>query len=741
MDAAKLEALRLTLAERLKTPKKFDGQRATGRAKILLDRDVDYYRVASIAIESLRHFAKATSYCFALADQVAVSEKLELTWQEQFKLGCYLLHQMVLMELCAVSYSYLENYDCYVVLLSDKAPPKFREAATSEFPFPPWAGVRDGKGNFLTAKTAFKTPEWHFNGAPPQLGEERLWHPNVERNFLTEEWQRQSLTSGLFMQKPKEYQRKSIGAVEWIDAVNHVESNEYRINKEMLKLVDDLDRHLPDGLVPSSAVANPAIGSANYRQQNKRDLFEALKERSEELAEMDSFFQRCYVDYRGRIYLSRSIVNYQGDDMARSFIEFARGVELNDDGFDALLLHAANLYEQKGSIKERTEFARSNLKKWIAYADDALGTYEQWRVDEDGYALDDPLQFIRACMELRDATTSKRLIRRKGFITHLPVEADQSNSVVQHLAAMRTRDIDTEEQTEIARLSGLSDASDLYQEIAKTIRISARVTDKERRKLIKKMLVPYVYGAGAGSIAKQWKATGIQPINRWSKRQREEAVRRNLRTLLREVPVIGRFKRDVRQLVNDLRNSESVTLTTLHPPHLRDPQEFIDTPLRYSLPSGFVMELAPYQTRVKEERVARSRAEHLRTGKQGDAKIKAHEPISHLVDVGELRLKGMSAIIHSLDATVAQKVCAHAFFPIIPIHDAWACHANNAPKLRKLFSHEFTQMHQADIPWFVIRRDVTGDGLPVGILDYDEEQAAKRHDFYLEIESFDEKIS
>ena len=84
------------------------------------------------------------------------------------------------------------------------------------------------------------------------------------------------------------------------------------------------------------------------------------------------------------------------------------------------------------------------------------------------------------------------------------------------------------------------------------------------------MLVPYVYGAGAVSIAKQWKATGIQPINKWSKRQREEAVRRNLRALLREVPVIGRFKRDVRQLVSDLRDSENVTLTTLHPPHLRD---------------------------------------------------------------------------------------------------------------------------------------------------------------------------
>ncbi|MBT6201673.1 MAG: hypothetical protein HOI21_14225 [Bacteroidetes Order II. Incertae sedis bacterium] len=735
MDAAKLEALHRTLADRLEKPNEHDKQRKIGRAKILPDREVDFYRVATVVIGSLRHYAKATAYCFALADKVVVSEGLELTWREQFKLGAHLLHQMVLMELCTIQYSDLEDYECYVVLLSDKAPRKFNEAATSEHPFPQWKDIRDGRGNFLTAPKAYKIPDWNFTGAPPALDEKRLWHPSVEREFLTAESQGHSITKSLFFDRPKEYQNNPFGAASWIRAANHVESNEYRINKEMLKLVDELDRQLPDKLVA-------------IRNKDKRELFESLKERSEELAELDSFYQRCYFDYRGRMYLNRSIVNYQGDDMARSFIEFARGIKLNDEGFDALLLHAANLYEHKGSIKVRTEFARSNLKKWIAYADDALATYEQWRVDEDGVALDDPLQFIRACMELRDATTSKRLIRKKGFITHLPVEADQSNSVIQHLTSMRTADFDVDEQRQLARQSGLAAESDLYEQLAGTIRISEKIKDKERRKLIKKMLVPYVYGAGAPKIAKQWKQTGIQPIAYWSKTQRERAVEINLRRLEQAVPALRNFKRMTRELVRDLRRRPDVTETVVAPPNAITPEEirrmrrvYIDMPLRYSLPSGFVMELAPYQKERKRERVARSRKEHYKTGKQGAAQIVAHEPISHLVDVDGLRRKIMSAVIHSLDATVAQKVCAHAFFPIIPIHDAWSCHANNAPKLRKLFSHEFTFMHQADIPWFVIRRDVIGDGLPVGILDYDEEQAAQIHDLYLEIEGFEGKIS
>ena len=735
MDAAKLEALHRTLALYLEEPKKFRKQKKVSRAKILPDRGVDFYRVATVAIGSLRHYVKATAYCFTLADKVAVAEGLELAWWEQFQLGAHLLHQMVLMELCTIKYSDLEDYECYVVLLSDKAPHKFNEPATSEHPFPEWAGIRDGRGNFLTAPKAYKIPDWNFTGTPPALDEQRLWHPSVEREFLTAESQRQSIKTTLFFDRPKKYQRNPIGAASWVRAAHQVESNEYRINKEMLKLVDDLDRALPDKLVAT-------------RNKDKRELFESLKERSEELAELDSFYQRCYFDYRGRMYLNRSIVNYQGDDMVRSFIEFARGIELNDEGFDALLLHAANLYEHKGSIKERTEFARSNLKKWIAYADDALGTYEQWRVDEDDVALDDPLQFIRACMELRDATTSKRLIRKQGFITHLPVESDQSNSVIQHLTSMRTADFDVDEQRRLARQSGLTAESDLYEQLAETIRISRKINDKERRKLIKKMLVPYVYGAGVSKIAKQWKQTGIETIARWSKTQRERSVETNLRLLEQAVPALGNFKRITRELVRDLRRRPDVAETRVAPPNAITPEEiqrmsrvYIDTPLRFSLPSGFVMELAPYQKEKRRQRVARSRKEDDKTGSQGRAQLVAHEPISHLVDVDELRRKIMSAVVHSLDATVAQKVCAHAFFPVIPIHDAWSCHANNAPKLRKLFSHEFTQMHQADIPWFVIRRDVTGDGLPVGILDYDEEQAAKRHEFYLQIESFDEKIS
>ena len=739
MDAAKLKALHHILAHRLEVPKAYDKQRAVGRAKILLDRDVDFFRVAKVSIQALRHYAKATAFCFVLADRTTESEGLELSWHERFGLGSYLLHQMVLMELCTVSFSFLDQYNCLVVLLTDDPPPERGESATSEFRFPRWESANDRKGNFLTARTAFETPEWNFTGAAPKHEEERLWHPAVEGRFLTPEWQRHSITSPFV--RPKEYQRNPIGFATWVIAVNHVESNEYRINKDMLKLVDDLDNQLPDGYVAGSPVENPAVGSRNYRQQCMRDFFEALKKRAEVLAKMDSFYQRCYVDYRGRMYLSRSIVNYQGDDMARSFIEFARGVELNDEGFDALLLHAANLYECKGSIEERTEFARGKLKEWIAYANDALGTYNQWRVDEDGVALDDPLQFIRACVELRDGTTSKRLIRKKGFITHLPVETDQSNSVVQHLAALRTQEWDRDEQTDLARQSNLAAAGDLYEALARTIRISRNITDKERRKLIKKMLVPRVYGAGRVSIARQWKELGIPAISRLSKTQREARVVNAIRALERAVPAIQRFRRDARRLIRDLRNRDDVTKITLIDPKTQQPKDYIDKPLRYSLPSGFVVELAPYQTEPVQMRVAYSRKEHLKTGNQGDAKIGAHERISHLVDLEELNLKVMSAIIHSLDATVAQKVCAHASFPTIPIHDAWSCHANNAAKLRHLFKREFTLMHQAEIPWFVIRRDVVGDGLPVGILGYDPAQEAQLDEFYLEIGDFDGSIS
>ena len=741
MDAAKLEAHRYELADRLACPSNHDGQRANDRANILIDAEVDFYRVASIAIDSLYSHARATAFCFQLSQKITESENLELNFYRQFALGTWVLHQMVLMELCRLEYSSLELFKCLVILLPNDEVQIRNEPSTSEFPFPPWTSEEDKYGNHLTTRESYPTPEWMFTGAAPTQGEERLWHFNVERDFLTPEWQRHSITSPWLMKKPKEYQ-DSGGTVKWIQAINKIESNEYRINKDLLVLIHYLDEKLPDGLVFKEPAKNPSRGSKACKRKSKRRLFDSLLKRADELVQLESFYQRCFVDYRGRVYLNRSLLNFQGDDAARSLIEFSQGVELNKEGFDSLLLHAANLYGCKDSPAERIKLGREKLAAWVAYANDSRGTYKQWMVDDDGDPLDDPLQFIRACMELRNATTPSRLTRKKGFVTHLPVEVDQSNSVIQHLAAMRRHDWSKDSALALANKSNLTRRGDFYTELAKRIQIRKGLTEKQTRKLIKTMVVSKTYGSGPDPIAEQWRELGIPSISKLSKTRRKALAVAAIRALEVEVPELRAFYRDIHGLFDTLHRQQPFVGTDRRGNPIR-----AVPPVRWSLPNGFVMQLTPHLTCKSTQRVAHSKAQHEKSGWHGYAKLTARRYLERL-NIVVIKKSLMTSVIHSLDATVAHKICADAPFPIIAVHDAWACHANNIPKLRKLFVDTFTYVHEAELPWFQIQNDMLGTPIPtgrgetgIGIADFDPEFTEEIRDFYATIEDFPDSIS
>ena len=720
MDTAHLEAKRLELAHRLELPSDYDNQRASERSTLF--KDVNRYRVASIAIDGLHDHAKATAWCFQIAEQICEAEKWELSEYDKFRVGTFVLHQMVLMELCFLEFSVHRRYNCYVILIPRSLALGREETATKDCPFPHWTAPEDKYGNQLLAKPAYSTPDWMFTGAPPEEDEERLWHPSVKRQFLVADEARISI---LNLHSLKRYKQQLNGPVEWVRAINHIESNHYRISKDMLKLIHDLDETLPKGLVDRVKAKKPKSKKAK-KQKGKRDLFDALVKRADSLVKYDWLHQRCHLDYRGRIFLSRSLVNYQGDDVSRCLFEFADGVELNKDGHESLLLHAANLYEVKGPVKKRIKFARGKLKEWIEYASNPLENYGKWIVDDDGEALDDPLQFIRACMELRDATSPKRLIPKKGFITHLPVEVDQSNSVIQHLAALRRTDWSQEKQLNLARQSNLAAQADFYTGLAKHIRIKESLTDKQRRKLIKKMVVPRTYGAGAKKIEPQWDELGIEVISKLTTEERIALIKEGIDILEKKVPALKEFREDAHVLYEEL-------LQRAKAEGKRSP------PIRWSLPTGFVMELAPLMFDQWTQRVAHSKKQHYKSGWYGHLELKARM-YKDFINVGKIITAIQTAVIHSIDATVAHRICALADFPIIAVHDAWACHANNIPKLRKLFVDTFTFIHEAEIPWFVIRRDVLGEGLPVGLLNYDPDLAEQIRGFYAVIQEFPDSI-
>ena len=700
-----LNAKRLELALRLEHPSEYDNQKKSSRSDLFIGRN--YHRVATVALQQLSEHAKATAWCFDTAAAVCLAENWELTQRERFKVGTFLLHQMVLMELCELEFSDHANYKCYVIVIRHPALGR-EETSTSPTPFPPWTSEEDHDGNCLTAKPTYPPDDWQFTGAPPRwLGdrwEERFWHPKVDQRMRQGDFARVLINSlppandVPANERRKVYKQENVEKAQWLRAIEHVESNAYRINQDMLDLVQTLDNTLPKKLVPETKVKKPTAKKAK-RTKAKRRIFDAVMKRAVQLAEHERFYQRCFVDYRGRIFLSRSILNYQGDDLARSLIEFADGVELDKDGFEALLLHAANLAEFKGTVLQRQQYARRNLTKWIGYAKEPVKTYSKWSVDDNGEALDDPLLFIRACMELRDATTSTRHVLRKGFISHIPVEIDQSNSVVQHIALMQNDAWNYDGAKALAIKSGLIGHADLYTELAKTITILPELSDKERRKLIKKVVVPRAYGSGAEKIADQWYELGIPAIDRLSDDRRVALAQSAIDSLSDPdaIPEIQEFHKRVDQFFKDVVAQNNGTTP----------------PIKWPMPTGFTVELAPLYSKPYWARVAHSRKQHYESGYRGHAQLKARR-WSGSIDTGKTVKALKAAVIHSCDAAVAHKVCEEFDLnPIIPIHDAWACHANFVRYLRSRFMSGFNDLHgPAGLPWYTILQSNLGTPLP-----------------------------
>jgi hypothetical protein len=283
-----------------------------------------------------------------------------------------------------------------------------------------------------------------------------------------------------------------------------------------------------------------------WRKMNKiearRRTFDRELEWAKYLSDKGTFYQRVSVDYRGRIYLPE--FSYQGSDFARAVIEFSDGTEVSREGWLDLLRHSANVFGMSAFPQEKIEFARSNVKPYIDIAQDPIGHFDAW------YEADKPFGFLRSCIEIRDnaipmmkhlfdngepsqlksmskqttiagakkwfrsvlsrydslelredelwpPTLSKsELLHRhfpvpddKYFVGHMPCEVDQSNSAFQHIGLMMG-------DKNLQRQSNMygDEYRDLYIDIADAINIEGAEI-QETRKIIKKVAVPWSYGA------------------------------------------------------------------------------------------------------------------------------------------------------------------------------------------------------------------------------------------------------
>ena len=146
------------------------------------------------------------------------------------------------------------------------------------------------------------------------------------------------------------------------------------------------------------------------------------------------FWYPYQLDFRGRIYPKSPMLSPQSADYARALLKFKFGKPMgNNDSYSVFAIAGANLYGEvdKEELPIREQWVKDNTDRIIATATNPLE--DTWWA-----SADKPYCFLAWAIEFKEFVASGY---SPDFITTLPIQADCSNSGLQHYSAMMRDEI------------------------------------------------------------------------------------------------------------------------------------------------------------------------------------------------------------------------------------------------------------------------------------------------------------
>jgi DNA-directed RNA polymerase, mitochondrial len=167
------------------------------------------------------------------------------------------------------------------------------------------------------------------------------------------------------------------------------------------------------------------------RAKNKSKHIQVLmiKAEAELLCGFDGFYNALQFCKRGRIYPKPAMLNMQSADYAKGLLKFKYGKRMGDnDSYGYFAIAGANLFGEvdKGTIQDRVQWIEKHEQKILSVAKTPFD--DKW-----WHQADKPFQFLAWCMEYKNFAETDY---DASFITTLPIQADCSNSGLQHYSAM-----------------------------------------------------------------------------------------------------------------------------------------------------------------------------------------------------------------------------------------------------------------------------------------------------------------
>jgi DNA-directed RNA polymerase len=322
------------------------------------------------------------------------------------------------------------------------------------------------------------------------------------------------------------------------DALNILQHTRWRINPEILRVVDEVVsvgggkagipafREPPKALNADAYAALPKEEQRKVRQaraqameayrlyQGAATKVSGIAVAARRVADADAIYFPYSLDFRGRLYSLSAYLNPQGDDLCRGLLTFADRKPLGEQGDYWLAVHGANVIDEMDGIKvsklslnERVQFIHERSERLVAAAADPLDN--DWWMD-----LENPWQVLSFAFEwARYIAHVEAGNTHESFESSLPVMLDGSCNGAQHFSAMFRDEVGGA----AVNLIPADKPSDLYSNVAVRVteiveKLAAQgdeiaiIWNKSgliSRKLVKRPTMTYFYGSKKFGFKKQ----------------------------------------------------------------------------------------------------------------------------------------------------------------------------------------------------------------------------------------------
>ena len=513
----------------------------------------------------------------------------------------------------------------------------------------------------------------------------------------------------------------------WLNAVDKLQRTGWKINTRVLKAMLNNEK-----LFIST---EPFTDNKEKELKRRSKLIEwKFITRKAEYLEDEIFYQFIEADYRGRLYYAEPFLNFQGSDVSRGLLQFARGKPMDQHGLFWLAVHTACSYNQsygideipdwceadylsylqqeklesisvdKMTLEDRVRWTNENMD-WICKAGQKATVYPE---------AEKSVSFLACCMEWEDynvATEAGEVHR-----THLPIPIDGSNNGWQHLGAIskdpKTGILVGLIPTDIQRDFYVQTAKELHRLIPEGRQkdiLDAMPMKHIRKGISKRGSMTRAYSAGAAKIAE----------NMWFDCKTED-FHEKYGITKEDCLVFGKML--VKAIANVCPGPLKTMgyLQTLAGVAIAQGKDI----LTWTTPSGFDVEYKCFYNKSCETRGRISG--YTKYHKDGQVK---HRGIVY-IDFPDVRgfMCGISPnYIHSMDAAHMALVINNWNGDFGAVHDSFSTHAPDVELLLGHTKREFIDMYSVPDYYKVIEtqlvedmEDVTADRPVVGDLDIEE---------------------